>query len=221
MSVREPRMAPTSRSGAVPRRMSGGPPCPLGNQAPSGRLRPAPRVLGGVPAESPRGPRARNRPVRGTTGGVRRRPGALALPFWGGEDVESVVALPGGLYAPGAFGVARLESPPDSRAAGLDRIGHIRAPSHAPRERHVRVAGRPRSRPRPRGTVRLPRWLLVRIAIRLRALHVRALAEIAGGRTLDRRARRSLPDGFRRAHDDPPAPTRRFARSRWARAAGW
>jgi len=44
------------------------------------------------------------------------------LPFWGGEDVESVVALPGGLYAAGAFGVARLESPPDSRAAGLDRI---------------------------------------------------------------------------------------------------
>jgi hypothetical protein len=44
------------------------------------------------------------------------------LPFWGSEDVESVVALPGGLYAAGAFGVARLESPPDSRAAGLDRI---------------------------------------------------------------------------------------------------
>jgi hypothetical protein len=32
------------------------------------------------------------------------------LPFWGSEDVESVVALPGGLYAAGAFGVARLES---------------------------------------------------------------------------------------------------------------
>ena len=43
------------------------------------------------------------------------------LPFWGSEDVESVVALPGGLYAAGAFGVARLESAPDSRAAGLDR----------------------------------------------------------------------------------------------------
>ena len=43
------------------------------------------------------------------------------LPFWGSEDVESVVALPGGLYAAGGFGVARLESPADSRAAGLDR----------------------------------------------------------------------------------------------------
>lgn len=49
-------------------------------------------------------------------------PERAPLPFWGGEDVESVVALPGGLYAAGAFGVARLESPKDSRAAGLDRI---------------------------------------------------------------------------------------------------
>lgn len=44
------------------------------------------------------------------------------LPFWGSEDAESVVALPGGLYAAGAFGVARLESRPDSGASGLDRI---------------------------------------------------------------------------------------------------
>lgn len=43
------------------------------------------------------------------------------LPFWGSEDVEAVVALPGGLYAAGGFGVARLELPADSRAAGLDR----------------------------------------------------------------------------------------------------
>lgn len=32
-----------------------------------------------------------------------------ALPWWGSEDVESVVTLQGGLYAAGAFGVARLE----------------------------------------------------------------------------------------------------------------
>jgi len=44
------------------------------------------------------------------------------LPFWGSEDVESVVALPGGLYAAGAFGVARLQPPPHSKAAGLDRV---------------------------------------------------------------------------------------------------
>lgn len=44
------------------------------------------------------------------------------LPFWGSEDVESVVALPGGLYAAGAFGVARLEAPRDRGAAGLERV---------------------------------------------------------------------------------------------------
>jgi hypothetical protein len=49
-------------------------------------------------------------------------PERAALPFWGSEDVESVAALPGGFYAAGAFGVARLETPADSRAAGFDRI---------------------------------------------------------------------------------------------------
>ncbi|MBK5257393.1 MAG: hypothetical protein JJE39_15305 [Vicinamibacteria bacterium] len=44
------------------------------------------------------------------------------LPFWGGEDIESVVALPGGVYVAGGFGVARLESMPDGRAVGFDRI---------------------------------------------------------------------------------------------------
>ena len=44
------------------------------------------------------------------------------LPFWGSEDVESVVALPGGLYAAGAFGVARLQPPVDSKGGGLERI---------------------------------------------------------------------------------------------------
>lgn len=49
-------------------------------------------------------------------------PERTPLPFWGSEDVEAVVALPGGLYAAGGFGVARLETPPDARAAGFDRI---------------------------------------------------------------------------------------------------
>lgn len=44
------------------------------------------------------------------------------LPFWGGEDVESVVSVPGGLYAAGAFGVARLETPKDAPGRGLDRV---------------------------------------------------------------------------------------------------
>lgn len=44
------------------------------------------------------------------------------LPFWGSEDVESVVVLPGGLYAAGAFGVARLEAPTDRAEAGLGRV---------------------------------------------------------------------------------------------------
>lgn len=49
-------------------------------------------------------------------------PERTPLPYWGTEDVESVVALPGGLYAAGAFGVARLETPADARAAGFDRV---------------------------------------------------------------------------------------------------
>lgn len=44
------------------------------------------------------------------------------LPFWGSEDVEAVVALPGGLYTAGAFGVARLEIPSDGSTDGLDRV---------------------------------------------------------------------------------------------------
>lgn len=44
------------------------------------------------------------------------------LPFWGSEDVESVVALPGGLYAAGAYGVARLEASRDRVGAGLERV---------------------------------------------------------------------------------------------------
>jgi len=44
------------------------------------------------------------------------------LPFWGSEDVESVIALPGGLYVAGAFGVARLPPPMDPGATGRDRI---------------------------------------------------------------------------------------------------
>ncbi|MBX7184043.1 MAG: hypothetical protein K1Y01_02765 [Vicinamibacteria bacterium] len=44
------------------------------------------------------------------------------LPFWGGEDVESVVSVQGGLYAAGAFGVARLETPKDAPGKGLDRV---------------------------------------------------------------------------------------------------
>ncbi len=37
------------------------------------------------------------------------------LPWWGSEDVRSVVVLPGGLYAAGAFGVARLETRSDTQ----------------------------------------------------------------------------------------------------------
>ena len=44
------------------------------------------------------------------------------LPFWGSEDVESVVALPSGLYAAGAYGVARLEASRDRVGAGLARV---------------------------------------------------------------------------------------------------
>ena len=44
------------------------------------------------------------------------------LPFWGSEDVESVVSLPGGLYAAGAFGVARLEASKDAPGQGHDRV---------------------------------------------------------------------------------------------------
>ena len=44
------------------------------------------------------------------------------LPFWGGEDVEGVVALPGGLYVAGAAGVARLATSRDPSHHPLDRI---------------------------------------------------------------------------------------------------
>lgn len=44
------------------------------------------------------------------------------LPFWGSEDVEAVVALPGGLYAAGAFGVAGLEIPRNGSTDGFDRV---------------------------------------------------------------------------------------------------
>lgn len=44
------------------------------------------------------------------------------LPFWGGEDVEAVVALPEGLYLSGASGVARLEPPRDPTDNGFDRV---------------------------------------------------------------------------------------------------
>lgn len=44
------------------------------------------------------------------------------LPFWGGEDIEGVVALPGGLYLAGAAGVARLETPRDPSGNGLARV---------------------------------------------------------------------------------------------------
>lgn len=44
------------------------------------------------------------------------------LPFWGGEDVEAVVARPEGLYLSGASGVARLETSRDPSDRGLDRI---------------------------------------------------------------------------------------------------
>jgi len=43
------------------------------------------------------------------------------LPFWGGEEIESVAILPGGRYVAGAFGVARLVPSPDARALGFDR----------------------------------------------------------------------------------------------------
>ncbi len=44
------------------------------------------------------------------------------LPFWGGEDVDSVVALPDGLYLAGAAGIARLETSRDPGSSGLDRV---------------------------------------------------------------------------------------------------
>ncbi|MEO8359036.1 MAG: hypothetical protein ABI672_03315 [Vicinamibacteria bacterium] len=47
-------------------------------------------------------------------------PERTALPFWGSEDIESVVELPGGMYVAGAFGVARLQQSADG--AGLQRI---------------------------------------------------------------------------------------------------
>ena len=44
------------------------------------------------------------------------------LPVWGGEDVQSVVALPEALYLAGAAGVARLQTSRDPTHNGLDRI---------------------------------------------------------------------------------------------------
>lgn len=44
------------------------------------------------------------------------------LPFWGGQDVEAVVALPEGLYLAGASGVVRLETSRDPSDNGLARV---------------------------------------------------------------------------------------------------
>ncbi len=44
------------------------------------------------------------------------------LPFWGGQDVEAVVALPEGLYLAGASGVVRLETSRDPSDNGLAPI---------------------------------------------------------------------------------------------------
>ncbi len=44
------------------------------------------------------------------------------LPFWGSEDVEAVVVLPGGVYAAGAFGVSRLDTRTDAPGEGLERM---------------------------------------------------------------------------------------------------
>lgn len=49
-------------------------------------------------------------------------PERSALPFWGGQDVETVVARPEGLYLSGASGVARLETSRDPSNSGLDRV---------------------------------------------------------------------------------------------------
>jgi len=50
---------------------------------------------------------------------VAERP---VLPFWGGEDVDSVTALPGGIYIAGAAGVSRLATSPNSAGRGLTRV---------------------------------------------------------------------------------------------------
>jgi hypothetical protein len=44
------------------------------------------------------------------------------LPFWGSDDVEAVVELPGGLYAAGGFGVARLEPSRERIGGGFVRV---------------------------------------------------------------------------------------------------
>ncbi len=55
-----------------------------------------------------------------------------SLPFWGGEDIESVVALPSGLYAAGASGVVRLEP---TRDASIDAFKRIDISRDLPRRR--------------------------------------------------------------------------------------
>ncbi len=62
-------------------------------------------------------PAAREQPVEFVPA-----PERSPLPFWGGEDVESVVALPEGLYLAGASGIARLETSRDPSDHGLARI---------------------------------------------------------------------------------------------------
>lgn len=47
-------------------------------------------------------------------------PERTTLPFWGSEDIESVVELPDGIYLAGAFGVARLQE--SAPGAGLHRL---------------------------------------------------------------------------------------------------
>ena len=44
------------------------------------------------------------------------------LPFWGSEDVEAFVDTPGGIYAAGASGVARLDSPSDRTSRSIGRF---------------------------------------------------------------------------------------------------
>jgi hypothetical protein len=103
------------------------------------------------------------------------------LPFWGGEDIESVVALPGGLYAAGASGVARLEPTLDPSLGAFERIDISR---DLPTRRAVALSAW-----RTDLAVALSleglfvyregSWLQVRSGFG--ALHVRALAESVSG----------------------------------------
>jgi|CXWL01.1.fsa_nt_gi hypothetical protein len=121
-------------------------------------------------------PAATERPVEFVSVAERSR-----LPFWGSEDVESVVAAPGGLYAAGAFGVARLEAPRDRMGAGLERVDislslPTRRASVLSAWRTDLVAGLDLE-----GlfVYRDGAWLEVRSGFG--ALHVRSLAETSGG----------------------------------------